>query len=169
MSNLIILAKRFKLNKSVHFIFVGKGDEVSLLLNEIKTNNLDNITYLKAVDQSTYAKMLNEFDIGMFSLHSNHKTHNFPGKLLSYMAFEKPIIGCVNEGNDLADIVNSAKAGVIVNSLDEIGLFNAAKKLIDSKAIRAKYGKNGKTLLADKFSVNTASIQILNTFQWLVT
>ena len=165
MSNLIILAKRFKLNKSVHFVFVGKGDEVPLLLDEIKTNNLDNVTYLKAVDQSTYTKMLNEFDIGMFSLHSNHKTHNFPGKLLSYMAFEKPIIGCVNKGNDLADIVNSAKVGIIVNSLDKISLYNAAKKLIDSKVLRNKYGENGKKLLVDKFSVTNASSQILNTFK----
>lgn len=165
ISNLINLAKKFKLNKSAHFLFVGKGDKVPLLLSEIKINNLKNVTYLKAVDQSTYSKMLNEFDIGMFSLHSDHITHNFPGKLLSYMSFEKPILGCVNEGNDLAYIVNSAKAGLIVNSLDEIGLYKAAKILLDSKSIRIQYGKNGKKLLADKFSVNSASVQILNTFR----
>ena len=165
ISNLIILAKKFKINKSVHFVFVGQGDKVPLLLNGIKINNLDNVTYLQAVDQITYAKMLSEFDIGMFSLHSNHKTHNFPGKLLSYMAFEKPILGCVNIGNDLAKVVNSAKAGIIVNSLDEISLYNAAKKLIDSKVLRNKYGENGKKLLVDKFSVNNASSQILNTFK----
>ena len=54
----------------------------------------------------------------MFSLHSGHKTHNFPGKLLGYMSYSKPILGCVNAGNDLADVVNSAKAGIVVDSND---------------------------------------------------
>ncbi len=55
----------------------------------------------------------------MFSLHSGHKTHNFPGKLLGYMSYSKPILGCVNAGNDLADVVNSAKAGIVVDSNDD--------------------------------------------------
>ena len=47
--------------------------------------------------------MLASFDIGLFSLHRNHKTHNFPGKILSYMSFSKPILGSCNVGNDLRD------------------------------------------------------------------
>ena len=54
MKNLINLAKKFTENSSVHFLFVGQGDEVKLLLKEIKNNELKNITYLPAVDQNTY-------------------------------------------------------------------------------------------------------------------
>ena len=161
MINLINLAKKFTENSSVHFLFVGQGDEVELLLKEMTNNSLKNITYLPPVNQKTYLEMLNEVDIGMFSLHFNHKTHNFPGKLLSYMSYSKPILGCVNSGNDLADIVNSAKAGIIVNSNDELGLFEAAKILIDSKSIRNKMGKNGRELLLDQFSVKSISKQIV--------
>jgi len=105
--------------------------------------------------------MLEEFDIGLFSLHPDHKTHNFPGKLLGYMAFSKPILGCVNKGNDLKDVINSAGAGIIVNSGDEEDLFFSAKRLIDSKNLRKQMGQNGKKLLLEKFSVNNASKQIL--------
>jgi len=162
MINLINLAKKFTENSSVHFLFVGQGDEVELLLNEVSINKLNNITYLSAVDQNTYFEMLNEFDIGMFSLHSGHQTHNFPGKLLGYMSYSKPILGCVNFGNDLADIVNSAKAGIVVNSKDELGLYESAKVLIDSKSIRNKMGKNGKNLLLSRFSVKSISKQIVS-------
>ena len=162
MINLINLAKKFRENSSVHFLFVGKGDEVELLLKEIKNNKLKNITYLPSVNQNTYFEMLNEFDIGMFSLHSEHKTHNFPGKLLGYMEYSKPILGCVNAGNDLSDVVNSANAGIVVNSTDELGLYEAAKALIDSKSIRDKMGANGRKLLLNKFSVKKVSEQILN-------
>ena len=162
MINLINLAKKFTENSSVHFLFVGQGDEVELLLKEVSINKLNNITYLPAVNQNTYFEMLNEFDIGMFSLHSGHKTHNFPGKLLGYMSYSKPILGCVNDGNDLADVVNSAKAGIVVTSKDGLGLYEAAKTLIDSKSIRNKMGVNGRELLLNKFSVETISKQILN-------
>ena len=32
-------------------------------------------------------EMLNEFDVGLFSLHPAHQTHNFPGKLLAICTF----------------------------------------------------------------------------------
>jgi O26-antigen biosynthesis N-acetyl-L-fucosamine transferase len=161
MINLINLAKKFTKNSSVHFLFVGEGDEVELLLKEVSNNKLKNITYLPPVNQNTYFEMLNEFDIGMFSLHSGHKTHNFPGKLLGYMSYSKPILGCVNAGNDLADVVNSAKAGIIVDSNDSFGLYEAAKALIDSESIRNKMGANGRELLSNKFSVKSISKQIV--------
>ena len=161
MINLINLAKKFTENSSVHFLFVGQGDEVELLLKEMTNNSLKNVTYLPPVNQKTYLEMLNEFDIGMFTLHFNHKTHNFPGKVLGYMSYSKPILGCVNSENDLADVVNSAKAGIVVNSNDELGLYEAAKILIDSKSIRNKMGKNGRKLLIDQFSVKSISKQIV--------
>ena len=78
------------------------------------------------------------------------------------MSYSKPILGCVNSGNDLADIVNSAKAGIIVNSNDSLGLYEAAKILIDSKSIRNKMGTNGRELLINKFSVKSISKQIVS-------
>lgn len=161
MIQLTNLAKKILDYKKVHFLIVGKGDEVNLILNEKKKYNLTNLTYLTSVKQSTYFEMLEEFDIGLFSLHPDHKTHNFPGKLLGYMAFSKPILGCVNKGNDLKDVINSAGAGIIVNSGDEEDLFFSAKRLIDSKNLRKQMGQNGKKLLLEKFSVNNASKQIL--------
>lgn len=157
---LVDLAKRFANNSNVHFLFVGKGDEVDLILNEKEKYNLTNLTYLPSVDQNTYFDMLNEFDIGLFCLHPDHKTHNFPGKLLGYMAFSKPILGCVNSGNDLMEIVNNAKAGIVVESNSEDNLFQAAKTLIDSEILRKELGLNGRQLLSNKFSVKSACLQI---------
>jgi glycosyltransferase involved in cell wall biosynthesis len=156
------LAKQFRDKPNVHFLFVGKGDEVDLVLSEKEKNNLENLTCLPSVDQNTYFEMLNEFDIGLFSLHPDHKTHNFPGKLLGYMAYKKPILGCVNKGNDLKEIVNDAGAGIVVTSGDEEGLFNAAIRLVESEEIRKEMGINGRKLLSEKFSVESACKQIKN-------
>jgi glycosyltransferase involved in cell wall biosynthesis len=162
---LVDLAKHFTNNPDVHFLFVGKGDEVDLIINEKEKYNLTNITYLPSVDQNTYFEMLNEFDIGLFSLHPNHKTHNFPGKLLGYMAYSKPILGCVNEGNDLKEIINNAGAGIVVNSGDNDLLLSSACTLIESEGQRKRMGINGRLLLSEHFSVNNACLQIVKSLK----
>ena len=161
---MIYLAKKLFYRKDVHFVFVGKGDEVNIILNNIKNSNLTNITYLPPVNQEVYLNMLNEFDVGMFSLHPDHKTHNFPGKLLGYMNFEKPILGCVNSGNDLKDFINNNKAGYVCDTLDKKEILKNALKLIDNRKLRISMGNNGKKLLIDKFSVKSAALTINKTF-----
>lgn len=161
MKNLTDLAINLKEDPKVHFLFVGKGDEVDIILQAKKNHNLQNITYLPSVDQNTYFEMLNEYDIGLFSLHPDHKTHNFPGKLLGYMNFAKPILGCVNPGNDLKVIVNSAQAGIVCNSGDNQALLDAAVKLINNSEMRIQMGLNGRKLLQNQFSIENACNQIL--------
>ena len=107
--------------------------------------------------------MMSEFDIGLFSLHPNHKTHNFPAKIFGYMAYELPVLGCVNRGNDLKEVLNEASVGYVVDSGDEEGLYQAALKLIASKELRSSMGKNGKQLLHTNYSVTVAYKQILKT------
>jgi glycosyltransferase involved in cell wall biosynthesis len=162
MLNLVKLAIRFKSNKNVHFLFVGQGDEVELVKLEKEKHQIDNLTYLPPVSQEDYFQMLNEFDIGLFSLHPKHSTNNFPGKLLGYMQLRKPILGSVNAGNDLKEIVNEAGAGYIFDNGEDDELYKAALKLAESEELRIEIGKKGQILLADVFSVEKACSLIAN-------
>jgi len=165
MLNLVNLAIRLKENSKAHFLFVGKGDEVVLILAEKEKKQLNNITYLPSVDQETYFKMLNEFDIGLFSLHPNHKTHNFPSKLLGYMEYSKPVLGSVNTGNDLKEIVNNAGAGFIYDNGEDESLYQGAIALINSEKLRKTIGDNARKLLIQQFPVKQAYSQIIQHFQ----
>jgi len=153
MINLVDLAIAMKPFPEAHFLFVGKGDEVTLILEKQKEYDLTNVTYLPAVDQDEYFQMLSEFDVGLFNLHPNHLTHNFPGKLLGYMEYSKPILGCVNKGNDLKEIINEAKAGFIFENTDKEELYMAAQQLLQSKELRERMGNNSFNLLNQKFDV----------------
>lgn len=80
------------------------------------------------------------------------------------MDYEKPILGCVNPGNDLKDIINENKAGFVLDTGDQEGMLNNAIKLIDDKKLRISLGKNGKKVLINQFSALPASLQIENAF-----
>jgi len=160
MMNIIRLAKSMSAYDKAHFVLVGAGDEVELVRNAIENEKLTNMTLLPSVGQEEFKQMLAEFDVGLFTLHKDHSTHNFPGKLLGYMVQSLPILGSINEGNDLKELVESYEAGLIaVNGDDEILLANAIKLLDED--YRIKIGENAQELLIEEFSVQNAALQIL--------
>ena len=161
MGNLLRLAEAMKPIEKAHFIFLGQGDEVALVKATIKERKLLNCTFLSSVSQADYKLILNEIDVGLFSLSANHTAHNFPGKLLGYMVHSLPILGSVNQGNDLIDVIQGAKAGFIYNNGDDKRFYEAAKELAESTKLRQQMGLNANKLLLEKFSVDFAATQIL--------
>ena len=161
MMNIIRLALDLLTDSRVHFLLVGQGDEFDLIKGAIEDNRLDNITLLPSVSQEKYREYVAGADVGMFSLAKTHTAHNFPGKLLGYMVESLPILGSVNPENDVADIINSAKAGLVSLNGDRSQLVLDAKFLINNVKARKKMGINAEKLLRKSFSVNVAYEKIL--------
>jgi len=160
MMNIMRLVINFRDKLNAHFVFVGDGDEVSLIHKVIQKEGLTNVTLLSPVPQESFVKMLSEFDIGLFSLHQGHKIDNFPGKLLGYMTQEKPILGSVNEGNDLKFLIESENAGLVSINPDDESFFKNALRLFNNEEMRISTGKNGRSLLKKIFLVDSAVEQI---------
>jgi len=160
MMNIVRLAKNMQNETKAHFVLVGAGDEVELVREAMEKEQLKNMTLLPSVTQDEFKQMLAEFDVGLFTLHKEHSTHNFPGKLLGYMVQELPILGSINEGNDIKEIVEESGAGLVtVNGEDDV-LYVNALKLLDDK-YRKEVGQNARKLLKSTFSVESAASQIL--------
>lgn len=165
MSNLMRLAKSMQGYPHAHFLFVGQGDEVEIVKHLAIKWNLSNFNYLPSVSQEEFKDILASIDVGLFSLSAQHKTHNFPGKLLGYMAQSIPILGSVNEGNDLMQVINNNEAGLISINGDDKKLMEDAINLYKNAGLRVKMGEKASSLLADKFSVQHASKKILRSIK----
>ncbi|MDF3819129.1 glycosyltransferase family 4 protein [Leptospira sp. 96542] len=161
MGQILRLAKKLQSNQDVAFVLVGAGDEEFLVRDTISKENLTNILLLSPVSQEEFKRMLAEFDIGLFCLNRNHTTHNFPGKILGYLVQCLPILGSVNPGNDLKQIIEETNAGIVVEAGDDNALYEAAIKLLD-KNFRHELAKNGKYLLSQKFSIRAACENIIS-------
>ena len=161
MANVLRLADRLKKYPAAHFLLVGQGDEVVLIKKAISAAELANITYLPPVSQDEYLKILAEVDVGLFSLHRDHKMDNIPGKILGYMACEKPILGSVNPGNDVIDLLQNAEAGFVTENGDDDQFYRNAIAFLEDSDLRAGVGAAGKQLLVDVFSTETAVEKVL--------
>ena len=96
-------------------------------------------------------------DIGLFSLSAKHSSHNFPGKLLGYMVQSLPILGSVNAGNDLLDIVNQNNAGLIHVNGEDDKLCQSALVMLNDVNVRRQLGLGANMLLKAEFSVESAA------------
>jgi glycosyltransferase involved in cell wall biosynthesis len=160
MDNLVRLGARLERLTNVHLLLVGNGSEVPRLNHFITTKGLRNITILPAVDQHEYLSMVSEFDVGLISLDRRLKTHNVPGKLLSYLFWGIPVLASLNPGNDLFDLLHENQAGLCFLNGDDDSFAAAAERLADDADLRAKLGQNARRLLERTFSVDAAAKQI---------
>ena len=164
MMNIMRLVLNFEKDKRAYFLLVGQGDEFEIVGETIKNNSMTNLKLLPSVSQEKYREYIASADIGLFSLSKTHTSHNFPGKLLGYMAGSLPILGSVNKGNDVADIINVAKAGTVSLNGNDIQFLKDAKFMLDNYELRKEMGENSKKLLKTTFAVDIAYKKILSSY-----
>ncbi|EOZ4667535.1 glycosyltransferase family 4 protein [Proteus mirabilis] len=167
MENLMRLVKKMSIYPDAHFLFIGQGDEVDLINSLANKWNLSNFSYLPSVNQNEFKLILKEIDIGLFSLAAHHSAHNFPGKLLGYMANNIPILGSVNVGNDLLDLINHENAGFVHINGEDDDLFESAKKLYLDITLRKKCGHDAYKLLCKEFAVTSIASTLIDRLRLL--
>ena len=161
IDNLLRLAASLAGESRIFFLIVGEGSEARRLEATIAERRLTNIRMLPPVEQREYISMVSEFDIALISLDRRLKNHNIPGKLLSYFYWGIPVLASINAGSDLFALLEGNQAGICVANGDDEGLRAAALQLANDPDLRHRMGRNGRLLLEEKFSVESAAQQIL--------
>lgn len=162
MNNIIRLATNLRDRSDIYFLLVGDGSEVPRLKAEVQKIGLNNISIHPAVAQEEYLGMLSQFDVGLISLDRKLKTHNFPGKMLSYMYFAMPILASINPGNDLRYVLEESRAGFVCLNGEHDRIREYALLLAEDVNLRREMGRNGRAAIEKIFCVGNAASQILS-------
>jgi glycosyltransferase involved in cell wall biosynthesis len=134
------LALYLKEQKGIGFLFVGRGSEMERFRRDATLRSLDNVLFFDQIDADEIPSLYKQCHVGMLSLDIKHKTHNIPGKFLSYIASGLPVLASVNPGNDLIDLITRSCTGRVICDADVISLVAAANELvhlIDSDGVSA--------------------------------
>ena len=161
LDGLLDLAGRLSDRPDIFFLLVGDGSEADRLADEARQRRLDNIRFHPALDRASYLGVVAESDVGLIRLRRSLQTHNFPGKMLDYMYFAKPILASVNPGNDLQQMLEEHEAGLVSWSGDDEAFLEQLLRLADDPPLRARLGGNGRRLLERVFSTGSATRRIL--------
>lgn len=111
MDILIDLAECLRNRRDIGFLFVGRGSDAQRLREDAKVRGLDNVIFYDEVEPSEIPGLYAQCQVGIVALDPRHKTHNIPGKFLSYMQGGLPVLASINSGNDLAEIIECEDVG----------------------------------------------------------
>ena len=106
--------------------------------------------------------LLSQCFIGLLALDPRHKTHNIPGKFLTYLLAGLPVLARVNQGTDLMKLINDEHVGQAFDSSLPEPLCQFIQRLINNPAEYEAMSRNGLALAKRMFSSTNAVNQIMS-------
>ena len=161
MGILLDLAEKLVHRTDVGFLFVGRGSDVKKLAADAQARDLKNVLFQDEIHPDEIPGLYAQCQVGLVALDPRHKSHNIPGKFLTYTQSGLPVLANINAGNDLAGIIRHENVGRVSEdgSADTLALL--ALELIDSLAADAAYRDRCRALYIRQFAPETAVRQIV--------
>jgi glycosyltransferase involved in cell wall biosynthesis len=160
MGILIDLAERLRDRQDIGFLFVGRGSDVQRLRAKAEALELRNVVFHDEIDPSDIFGLYAQCHIGIVALDPRHKTHNIPGKFLSYMQGGLPVLACINAGNDLVDIIKNENVGRACTDHAVDTLQSLAEDLVNELARSMSFADRCRALSTKLFSPKVIAKQI---------
>lgn len=147
MGVLLDLAERLRTRTDIGFLFVGRGSDAQRLRMDADQRGLDNVTFHDEIDPTEIPGLYAQCHIGIVALDPRHKTHNIPGKFLSYMQAGLPVLASINPGNDLEGMILREGVGRVCTDQSVEAMQRLALELVDEIA---ETGLSGSAAVAER-------------------
>ena len=161
MGILLDLAEKLHSRIDVGFLFVGRGSDLDRLKEMAQLRQLDNVEFFDEIAPDEIPDLYAQCDAGVVALDPRHKSHNIPGKFLTYMQSGLPVLANINAGNDLAEMIRNECVGQVCecNQVDELLLL--AEKLLDQIETNSSLSARCIALFEREFTVKNTVKQIV--------
>lgn len=156
------LAASLMKRSDVGFAFVGRGTEVSRLRALALAKGLSNVQFFDEIDPDEIPGLYSQCVAGIVLLDPKHKSHNIPGKFLTYMQSGLPVLANLNHGNDLVNLVREAQVGQVCENGKVVDLVICAETLLTQIESDVDMSTRCKDLFAQEFSSAKAVRQIVD-------
>lgn len=162
MDVILDLANKMRNRFDVGFLFVGRGSDFPRLKRIAESHQLDNVLFYNEIDPDEIPDLYAQCSAGVIALDPRHKSHNIPGKFLTYLQSGLPTLANVNPGNDIAQLIRTEGVGQVCEGFDPNELHRLAEQLIKQIELDAVVlSKRCFNLFEREYTVLKAAQQIL--------
>lgn len=155
------LAECMRAREDIGFLFVGRGSNAKTLREISQSRGLDNVVFHDEIEPSEIPGLYAQCHVGIVALDPRHKTHNIPGKFLSYMQAGLPVLASINPGNDLERLIEAECVGRVCTDYSVNSLRVLAQELADEIVSDESVSVRCRALSARLFSPDIAVRQIV--------
>lgn len=140
----------------IQFLFAGDGVEKAELELQVRSQRLKNVHFLGRFNQSKMGELYAQCDALFIHLAPDPLfSITIPSKIVSYMAYQKPILAAV-EG-DARHVIEASGAGVVVRPGAPVAFAEAARHFVGLSAeARSSMAMNGRHAAEEDFSFRRA-------------
>ena len=161
MGILIDLAERLRSREDIGFLFVGRGSDAQLLRDEAIRRELGNVVFYDEIAPEEIPGLYAQCHAGIVALDPRHKTHNIPGKFLTYMQAGLPVLASINPGNDLIQTIEGERVGRVCTDQSLESLERLVGGLVEDIRADTEMPARCKTLSARLFAPEAVVKQII--------
>lgn len=162
IDNIFSLVNYFRNRKDVGFLFVGRGSNFDCLKIKAQMLQLGNILFFDEIHPDEIPNLYSQCSVGLVSLDPRHKSHNIPGKFLTYIQNGLPVLANVNSGNDLARLIREEGVGEVCESNQLAELIEKTDALLLKIESGEDFSMRCATLFNRDFGVTKAVHQIVS-------
>ena len=155
------VAEKLRHRSDIGFLLVGRGSEVARYREIVQKRELDAVVFHDEIDSDQIPDLCNQCHAGIIALDPRHKSHNIPGKFLTYMRSGLPVLAAINAGNDLGRIIRDGGVGEVFEGNQLEGLLLAIDKLLLQIDADPQLPARCMSLFERQFSVDTAAEQVI--------
>jgi glycosyltransferase involved in cell wall biosynthesis len=165
MEHILRLAAAMADRDDIGFVFVGRGTASKKLRDMAREQRLQNVLFYDEIDPDEIPALYAQCHAGIVSLDVRHKTHNIPGKFISYMQAGLPALAVINPGNDLEILISENEVGVVTSATDTASLVLLTEQLLEHLENTDDVPSRCRNLYKRLFSPKTAVSQIVEALQ----
>ncbi len=155
------LAELFQERLGVGFLFVGRGSDAAKLAEDARLRRLNNVLFYDEIHPDEIPGLYAQCAVGLVALDPKHRSHNIPGKFLTYMQAGLPVLARINSGNDLVEIIKKNNVGRVIVDKERNSLVTQASELLDVIEVDRNVKDRCRNLYLELFSPEMAVKQIV--------
>jgi glycosyltransferase involved in cell wall biosynthesis len=128
----------------------------------VSSRSLDNVILHDEIDPAEIPGLLAHCQVGIVALDPRHKTHNVPGKFLTYLRAGIPVLARINPGNDLEKLINEEHVGRVCIGGDAAKLHELVNEMLANPAELRVMGDRGRSAWQRLFTPTIAVETIMS-------
>jgi colanic acid biosynthesis glycosyl transferase WcaI len=142
--DVLVEAARQVGHPKVRIVICGEGAQRDRLAELIRRHALTNVTMLPLQDDTAYREMLVDADVCVITQQAGSGGFFFPSKLLTTLAWQKPVLTVADRESELVRALESGGFGVNVPPGDAAHVAHALERLASDRTKLSEYGANGR-------------------------
>ena len=162
LENVVKVARYFKNNKDIVFLFIGEGAVKQKMQAYVQREQLTNVQFLPYQKKEYLKYSLNSADVHLVVNQKGIKGISVPSKIYGVMAAGKPVLGVLEKGSEVQQLIDKSNCGLVIEPQDYKGIIEGIKYFYQlSYKERERMGLSGRDYL-EKYLTKETSIDKYN-------